>query len=786
MIALRVRNQLRAHARGWLIWAVIVGVTAGIPLAALAGAHRTQTAYDRFLEATEAFDVLVSNGGTSPTNLNRQFDFEAVAARPEVEAAAVLGYYGPYGVRADGLPIDGNDLLPLALLDRRFGRDFNTLSMVRGRMPERATEIALSPLAADNLEVGVGDTLRMDLVPYPEAATSSIEDHRQPTGRFAVVGIVAVQGGFPPVSGGIPAPAFLDGSFAEANPGYAELLFVRLVPGAEPSAFVDRLQALGAPDQVVTATQAEQAVPVQRGLDVQATALRVFALLVVVLSLLLVFQALRRRMADDTADDPVWQALGVTPVELRRSRMAIGALTAPIAAVTAALTAVALSPLFPLGVGRDLELDAGVRADGRYLIVGVLVVLLTVIVLHVVAAAWQARADVVARRPRRPARLAPLLASSPVPTTAAMGMSMAVETGRGARTVPVRSTLVSIGIGIAAIVAVLVFSSSQQHLFDHPRLYGWAWDVQVGDAFAPALDDLADDLRDDPRAEAVSLATIARLTIGDQAFDALAIDADSGIVPTTTDGTAPAQPDEIMLGTRTARRLGLDVGDQLTARLGARSVDLTVSGVGVFPDFAGTAGLGAGVELTLDGLAALTPAPVTDTVLVNVVPGPEGQALVADLLVGQASATYLPTQPSDLAALERLGGLPSVVALLLAVVGLLGLLGALVTSVRRRRGRLATLKAVGFTRAQVAAVVLWQAATLALVAVVVAVPVGIAAGRLLWLLFTERLGVPFEPTVPLGWLLALAGGSLVVAVVAAVGPAVQAARIRPGPALRAE
>ena len=44
VIALRVRNQLRAHARGWLIWAVIVGVTAGIPLAALAGAHRTQTA----------------------------------------------------------------------------------------------------------------------------------------------------------------------------------------------------------------------------------------------------------------------------------------------------------------------------------------------------------------------------------------------------------------------------------------------------------------------------------------------------------------------------------------------------------------------------------------------------------------------------------------------------------------------------------------------------------------------------------------------------------------------
>lgn len=785
MIALRVRNQFRSHARAWLVWAVIVGVTAGIPLAAVAGAHRTQTAYARFLDATEAFDVLVSNGATSPTNLNRQFDFEAVAAGPEVEAASVLGYYSAYGVRADGLPITPQDFTPLALLDGRLGRDFNVLPMVDGRMPETTAEIALSPLAADNLGVGVGDTLTVDLVPAAEAATSSSDEHQQPTGRFAVVGIVAVQGGFPPVTGGLPAPAFLDGSFAEANPGYAELLAVRLVPGVEPSVFVNRLQELGAPDQVVSTTRAELAAPVQRGLDVEATALRVFALLIVVLSLLLVFQALRRRMADDATDDPVWQALGVTPAELGRSRVVIGALTAPIAAVTAVLTAVALSPLFPVGVGRDFEVDAGVRADARYLIVGMLFVLLTVVVLQVAAAAGQARADVVAQRPRRPARLAPLLASSPVPTTAAMGMGMAVETGRGARTVPVRSTLVSIGIGIAAIAGVLVFSSSQQHLFDHPRLYGWAWDVQVGDAFAPALDDLADDLRDDPRAEAVALATFARLTIEDQTFDALAIDADSGIEPTTTDGTAPAHPDEIMLGTRTARRLGLGVGDQLTARLGERSVDLTVSGVGVFPD-AGVAGLGEGVELSLDGLAALTPEPVTDTVLVNVVPGPEGRALVEDLLVQQSVNTYLPTQPTDLAALERLGGLPSVVALLLALVGLLGLLGALLTSVRRRRGRLATLKAVGFTRAQVAAVVLWQAATLTLVAVVVAVPIGIAAGRLLWLLFTERLGVPFEPTVPLGWVLALAGGSLVLAVVAAVGPAVQAARIRPGPALRTE
>jgi len=74
----------------------------------------------------------------------------------------------------------------------------------------------------------------------------------------------------------------------------------------------------------------------------------------------------------------------------------------------------------------------------------------------------------------------------------------------------------------------------------------------------------------------------------------------------------------------------------------------------------------------------------------------------------------------------------------------------------------------------------------ALVAVVVAVPIGVVVGRLLWLLFTDRLGVPYEPTVPLGRVLALVVGALAVALAVAIGPAVQAARIRPGPALRAE
>ena len=158
MIALRVRNQLRAHARCWLIWAVIVGVTAGIPLAALAGAHRTQTAYDRFLDATEAFDVLVVQRGHQPDEPQPAVRLRGGSpARPEVEAAAVLGYYA--ACTACGRRPADRRQRPPPRWPSSTGDSAATSTRCRwsrGRMPETATEIALSPLAADNLEAGVG------------------------------------------------------------------------------------------------------------------------------------------------------------------------------------------------------------------------------------------------------------------------------------------------------------------------------------------------------------------------------------------------------------------------------------------------------------------------------------------------------------------------------------------------------------------------------------------------------------------------------------------------------
>ena len=110
----------------------------------------------------------------------------------------------------------------------------------------------------------------------------------------------------------------------------------------------------------------------------------------------------------------------------------------------------------------------------------------------------------------------------------------------------------------------------------------------------------------------------------------------------------------------------------------------------------------------------------------------------------------------------------------------------LAVSVWRRRRDSSLLKALGFVRRQVAAVVFWQAATVAVVGIVVGVPLGLVAGRVVWRVFALDAGVVAVPVLP-GWLIAaLAAGVLVVATAIAIVPAAAAARSPAGQVLRIE
>ena len=102
------------------------------------------------------------------------------------------------------------------------------------------------------------------------------------------------------------------------------------------------------------------------------------------------------------------------------------------------------------------------------------------------------------------------------------------------------------------------------------------------------------------------------------------------------------------------------------------------------------------------------------------------------------------------------------------------------TTMRRARAR------VGFVRHRVAAVVCWQATTVALIGIVAGIPLGMAAGQVTWRVLAVNLGAVPVPVVPAGLLAALAGVALGAANVLAVSPALIAARSHPAELLRTQ
>lgn len=788
VVLARLRAESRARWRSWLALAVLAGLVGGGTIAALAGARRTETAYPRFVAGTNAFDVMFTNGGTTEDNANLLFDLEEVRGLSQVTDAVLLNIYAPNGTTPSGRSVTVSDIVLLADDAGRFGRDMNRAQVLEGRLPQAPDELALTFLAADQLGVGLGDVLQLRMA-GPVAASSGEASAME---SFRVVGVMAMEGGFPPLTGGLPPLALLSASYVRTHPDSFQAFAVRLRGGrTEIPGFQQELNRLAGDEQVVATDEIELTSVVQRSLGVQATALRLLAVIIAVVALLLLAQAAARQAFLDSDDDPVLLALGMTRGQLRLVSLVRALPMALVAASVAFVTALALSALTPIGVARHAELNPGVALNAAYVGCGVAAVFLIVAMLAVLAGWWSARRSLLSSKASRPpsasSRLADTLSAARFPAPAVCGVRMALEQGRGRSAVPVRSTMASAILGVATIAGVLSFSASLGELFDDPRNYGWNWDIQIGDPFAPALGEEADRLVNHSAVRAAAVGTISRLQIGSIRVDALATEVVRGaLAPTVVEGRPPNQPTEIMLGTRTLRDLGVGVGSTVSVAFSDRTADMRVVGRGVFTEFSGAGRLGEGAAVTLEGLRRLVPEATADLVLLRLDPTPETQALITEIRQTTSANVYLPFKPSDLADLERVGGLPSIVAGILSVMAVATLAHTLTTSARRRRRDLAILKVLGFVRSQVSATVAWQSTVIAAVAVLLGLPLGIASSRWGWQLFADELGVPPQPATPVLALALLVVATLLLANVVAAVPARLAARTHAAAVLRAE
>jgi ABC-type antimicrobial peptide transport system permease subunit len=140
------------------------------------------------------------------------------------------------------------------------------------------------------------------------------------------------------------------------------------------------------------------------------------------------------------------------------------------------------------------------------------------------------------------------------------------------------------------------------------------------------------------------------------------------------------------------------------------------------------------------------------------------------------------------AAVKNLDGakdFPQALAAFLALLGMGAVIHVLLLSGRRWRKDLAVLRSLGMVRRQAARCITVQAAALGAVAVLIGVPVGIAAGRWAWTFMARSLDVVQQPIVPVA-VAVLAPAAVVAVVLASVVPAARAARLAPAVVLRSE
>ena len=784
VVRLLIRSELRRSWRSLLGLALIVAVVGTVVLAAAAGARRTSTALDRAQATTQARDlrIQVDDNGAVP----RVSD--AVAESPEVAAMAVVGIF----------PVDAGGDFDLALFgdpDGALGQTIDRPIAVDGRLPAAgaADEVTLNAAAASDLGVGVGDPLPIETFDAEDlellVTEGQFNGFNGPHLDLRVVGVMRtlddLQGGATfagPL--GLVGPTFFREHADVA--GFPPVLAIRLGDPDLGTAAIEAQARELAGDADISTELSEDAygASIRRAVRVLSLGLVVFSLVAGLAGLVTVGQAVSRQVQGASIEAEGLRRLGMD----RRTRTL--ALAIPVTAAVAVgvvaggIGSILASPLFPIGVARDVETDPGLRVDLPVVLLGALVLGL----IAVAVAFWRSRP----RPSAEPERAVPFSAALMRPILPSVvplvGARLALEPGRGRRSVPVRSAVIGAALGAIGVVAVGVVSASLTELVDAPERWGWTWSTTPDVEDAEGLRDV---LAEDERLDGVAWLNKATVVLDEADTPGFALDVvrgDVGMVLQT--GRAPVAADEVALGLRTADDLGVEVGDHLAARRsdGPGTVELEVVGEAVFP-IIDNASPGEGALLTPEGLEATNRTDGFRSLLLDYPDGADVAALEADLSEDYGlsfSAYSRPTLPGEVANVGGLRTLTVVLGGFFVALGVVALAHVLLLSSRRRRTDFAVLRAFGFRRRQVRRTVAVQALVTVAVGTVVGVPIGWATGRVVWRLMVGDLGVVDDPSAPWGLLVAFIPVVAAVALLVAVLPAWNTARRIPADALRAE
>ena len=812
-----LRIEVRLRWRSLLVLTLLVALSAGTVLTAVAGARRGAGALDRLV------DLTLPATAVAHTNQDGFDNWAPVRELPEVAALTTYAAYSGFSI--DEAPSDPvRRYIPI---DPQAMRTVERPVVLAGRLtnPTRADEVVVTQGFVDTYDRGVGDTLTMRLFSAKQFDTgvNAVRGTTwpQPEGPSFPVRIVGVVRSpwyrdlvgepgrvypSPGLASRYPTSVLGAGLTGERwalvrlRHGDADLATFRANFTAIAAATIDKANGTSA-EVEPTAAALQHSRHVAR---FEALSLLVLALVALLAAVGMLGQTIVRYVSFVVSDLTVLRALGLTP----RNGTVVATLGPGLAALTGAGLgfggAIAASRWMPFGAAATLEPSPGVDVDWLVLGVGAVVTILLT-VGGAAGAAWLALSGERSRPRVRSSVIVEAARRTGLPAPVVVGTRFALETSREQGAAPTRSALIGAVIGVTGILAAATFAAGVADAADHPARFGQSNQLEIGfgynghdltwDFSKVRASTVLDALRQDMDVVGVMDSPFSVAEIADRGVVAFTyrIDQDSGQV-VLTEGDLPRLPGDAVLAPTLARKLGVHVGSTVPMSTNGTSVSLRVSGIGFVPQTSYN-DYDSGVWILPSDYAELFDTGfINHPGLVKLRPGAQAATVIPRLeraVAGTGAAplsTFMsrPELPRRLWEIRDIQALPLLLGGFLAMLAMVAVGHSLETSVRRRQRDIAVLRAMGMTRPQTRLLVATQASVLALIGLVFGVPLGIALGRVVWRVVADSTPLAYQPPMAM-WALLLVVPAAVLVANALAGPAGRrCARLRIADALRVE
>ncbi len=824
----RFRTTFGSRRGGYLAVVVLIALTGGVAMGAVAAARRTQSSFPAYLAGTNPSDLGAVTAVLNPlVNSAVGYDpniLHVIAHLPHVKHTASASGLNVLPLGSDGAP-QNVPSFPVAAgnglgSDDGFGFDQDRLTVVAGRLPDprRAHDVAVLTSVANVTGLHLGERVLMGVytnaqTQSPQFGTAGVAPYRKVEVTITALVVSARNLVEDDVDNSV--------SLAYFTPAFTRPLLACCSNYTETGIQVTAPRYVGAVDTEVqgvlpkafpapleTSTGVDKA---ERAIKPESIALGVFGGIAALAALIIAAQVIGRQTRRGVGDLRTLQALGADPAAIMADTVIgnIGAVV--IGALLAVAVAVAVSPLAPIGPVRPVDPTPGLSFDWTVLGLGflVLVVVLSAVTALLASRAGPRRADERRRRAEgQTSGVANAAASFGLPAPAVTGVRFALEPGAGSNAVPVRSAILGAALAVIVVVTTVTFSASLNALVSHPRLYGWNWDtiLAAGGGSGNIPQNRATELLShDPFVQSWSGAYTDDLHIDGQLVPVLGERPGTAVQPPVLAGHGLTAPGQVVLGAITLAQLHKHIGDTVVETSGSGpDTSLQIVGVDTMPTIGGPGPhleMGTGALLSYDFIPAAARNPFNDPttgpeeIFVNLRPGADHAAAIHSLnrISGQLSTNFnfgvfvgSVLRPAEIVNYRAMGTTPAILGSALAAGAVVALGLTLVASVRRRRRDLAVLKTLGSTRRQLASVVAWQSSIAVTIGTVVGVPLGIVLGRSLWTVFANEIHAVPAPTVPAPSIVLIAVGALVLANVVAAVPGRIAARTPTALLLRTE